>query len=148
MSQVTVKQGTHYALMETGATAQWPDYTVSLPGIDIPGKLFIKESLALTGCEVSLNSMPSGGEIPFNHTHQQNEEVYVFIQGQGQMLLDGETINVKEGSIVRVDPQADRSWRNNSDAALVYLIIQVRQDSLNQYSLTDGVVSEAAPNWA
>jgi mannose-6-phosphate isomerase-like protein (cupin superfamily) len=92
--------------------------------------------------------MKPGDAMPFNHSHQQNEEVYIFIKGQGQLLIDNKVLEVKEGTMVRIDPDAQRAWRNHSDEQLVYLIIQVKQGSLEQYSLGDGVVAEGAPVWA
>jgi mannose-6-phosphate isomerase-like protein (cupin superfamily) len=140
--------GLHFSQIETGTLDQWPNYTISLPDLDFPGKMFVKDALGLTGCEISINSMKPGDAMPFNHSHQQNEEVYIFIKGQGQLLIDNKVLEVKEGTMVRIDPDAQRAWRNHSDEQLVYLIIQVKQGSLEQYSLGDGVVAEGAPVWA
>lgn len=148
MTQSTTRTGRHYAQMETGPMTDWPDYTVSLPGLEIPGKLFIKDTLNLTGCEISINAMPPGGAIPFYHAHRQNEEVYLFIKGRGQLQVDGDTLEVREGSIVRIDPDAQRIWRNHSDETLVYIIIQTKADSLEQYSADDGLILDTAPAWA
>jgi len=142
-----VKSGFNYSAVDTGACSSWPDYTVSLPGMDIPGKLFLKDLLNLTGCEISINSMPAGGGMPIYHNHHQNEEVYIFIQGQGQLQVDGETIDVQEGSIVRIGPNGERIWRNNSKETLVYIIIQVKQNSLEQYGLNDATIPDKEANW-
>lgn len=147
MLDAIVKKGVHYAQLETGKTDNWPDYTVELPGLEIPGKLFIKDTLDLSGCEISINSMPAGGEMPFYHTHDQNEEVYIFIKGQGQLQVDGDILDVKEGSIVRISPGGERIWRNHSDESLVYIIIQVKENSLEQYGTGDGAIPEKAPVW-
>lgn len=147
MTTLNSKTGQHFSHIDTGSLTEWPNYVLSLPKIDFPGKLFVKESLGLTGCEISINSMNPGDAMPFNHSHKQNEEVYIFIQGQGQLLIDDELVDVKEGSIVRIGPEAERAWRNNSDQQLVYLIIQVKKDSLQQYSLGDGTITEGTPNW-
>ncbi|MFY0677772.1 MAG: cupin domain-containing protein [Neptuniibacter sp.] len=147
MTNNTVKTGTHFSAIETGSCQQWPDYTVELPGMEIPGKLFLKDLLNLSGCEISINSMPAGGGMPIYHNHHQNEEVYIFIQGQGQLQVDGETLDIKEGSIVRISPEGERIWRNNSDESLVYIIIQVKQNSLEQYGLDDATIPEKAANW-
>lgn len=74
---------------ETGALRDWVKYEVELPGLGkLPGKLFLKDQLALTSCEVSINAMLPGQGMPIHHTHQENEELYLFIHGQGQMQLD------------------------------------------------------------
>jgi len=143
-----IKKGTNFTAYESGLRNDWPAHTVELPGLgEIPGKLFLKEVLGLTGCEISINSMASGAGMPIYHQHQQNEEVYIFIQGKGQVQVDGEVIDVQEGTIVRIAPKGERVWRNNSTEPLLYIIIQVRENSLNQYGLGDATVPEKAVIW-
>ena len=58
MSEHKVTEGTHFTKYESGDCIKWPDYAVELPGLgEIPGKLFLKELLGLSGCEISINSM-------------------------------------------------------------------------------------------
>jgi len=147
MSNRKTRNGTNFTAYESGARWEWPDHVVQLPGLDIPGKQFLKEALGFTGCEISVNSLKPGTGMPFYHTHQQNEEVYIFIQGKGQMQVDGEVIEVQEGSIVRIAPKGLRTWRNNTQEPLLYIVIQMRENSLNQYGLGDGVVPEKAVSW-
>ena len=52
--------------------------------------------------------------MPFLHSHRENEELYLFLGGEGEMVVDGEVIPVKEGSAVRVKPAASRAWRRSS----------------------------------
>ena len=35
-------------------------------------------SLSLTGAEISINTLPAGANVPFVHSHKQNEEIYGF----------------------------------------------------------------------
>jgi len=138
----------NYRAFETGNLADWTNYSVELPGLgNIPGKLFLKEHLGLTGCEISINALRPGEVWPANHTHQENEEIYFFIHGSGQMQVDGETLDVREGTVVRIDPSAARVWRNNSRQTLVYLVIQMRAGSLRQYGLGDGVLVPGTVTW-
>jgi mannose-6-phosphate isomerase-like protein (cupin superfamily) len=141
------RNGKNFTAFESGGRKEWPDHVVRLPGLELLGKQFLKDMLNLTGCEISLNSLKPGTGMPFYHTHQQNEEVYIFIQGKGQMQVDGEVIEVQEGSIVRIAPNGLRTWRNNSKEPLLYIVVQMREDSLNQYGLGDGVVPEKAVAW-
>ncbi len=148
MSNCNLKKGTNFTAYESGATKDWPAHTVELPGLgEIPGKLFLKDLVAFTGCEISINSMAPGAGMPIYHQHQQNEEVYIFIQGKGQVQVDGEVVDVQEGTIVRIAPKGERVWRNNSTEQLLYIIIQVRENSLNQYGLGDATVPEKAVIW-
>ena len=85
--------------------------------------------------------------MPFLHRHQQNEEVYVVVGGRGQFLVDGECIDVAEGSVLRISPPAARAWRNNSDAPLYFLCLQYRADSVIQGGTLDGHKVEGRPAW-
>jgi mannose-6-phosphate isomerase-like protein (cupin superfamily) len=85
--------------------------------------------------------------MPIYHQHQQNEEVYIFIQGKGQIQIDDEVTEVQEGTIVRIAPKGERTWRNNSNEPLLYIIIQARENSLTQYSLGDAIIPEKEVNW-
>ena len=79
------------------------------------GKAFLHDTLELTSCEISLNTVPKGFKVPFNHKHKQNEEVYIILKGEGKMIIDGQDIIVKEGSVIKVAPQAARTIENTSD---------------------------------
>lgn len=147
MSNHKSRNGKNFTAFESGTRMEWPDHVVQLPGVDLLGKQFLKGKLNLTGCEISLNSLKPGTGMPFYHTHQQNEEVYIFIQGKGQMQVDGEVIEVQEGSVVRIAPSGVRTWRNNSKEPLLYIVVQMRENSLNQYGPGDGVVPEKAVSW-
>ena len=102
------------------------------------GKAFLHDALELTSCEISVNFMPAGAKAPFNHKHKQNEEVYIFLKGEGTMTLDGQTITVQEGSCVRVAPQAVRSMQAKTD--LQYICVQAKDGSLAQFALGDGEI--------
>ncbi len=93
-----------------------------LPGA-FTGKLFLKNELKLTGTEVSLNKLPPGAQIPFYHKHKENEELYLFIKGKGQFQIDGEVVDVREGTVIRVAPDGVRTWRNNSSEDLYCIVI-------------------------
>ena len=147
-SSCTTRKGANFTAFESGACKDWPAHKVELPGLgEIPGKLFLKDMVGFSGCEISINSMAPGAGMPIYHRHQQNEEIYIFIQGKGQVQVDGEVIDVQEGSIVRIAPDGERIWRNNSNEPLLYIIIQVRENSLNQYGLGDATVPEKAVAW-
>ena len=99
------------------------------------GKAFLHDLLGLTSCEISISSMPKGIKLPFNHKHKQNEEIYIFLKGEGTMTLDNETIEVKEGSCVKVLPSAIRTMESKID--LQYICVQAKENSLEQFGLGD-----------
>ncbi len=148
MTETITQKGKNYTSFDTGICTEWPDHNVTLPGLgEIPGKMFLKEALSFTGCEISVNSLAPNTGMPIYHTHKKNEEVYIFIQGQGQLSVDNEVIEVKEGSIVRISPAGKRVWRNTAGVPLVYIIVQVREHSLQQYSLEDAEVPDEQVTW-
>lgn len=99
------------------------------------GKAFLHDLLDLTSCEISVSSMPKGIKLPFNHKHKQNEEIYIFLKGEGTMTLDNETIEVKEGFCVKVLPSAIRTMESKID--LQYICVQAKENSLEQFGLGD-----------
>lgn len=98
-------------------------------------KVFLHDLLELTCSEISVNSMSAGEKLPFNHRHKQNEEVYIFIKGEGAMTIDNEVIKVKEGSCIKVLAEANRTMEAKTD--LQYICIQAKSNSLEQFGLAD-----------
>jgi hypothetical protein len=42
-----------------------------------------------------------------------------------------------EGSVIRIAPDGRRTWRNNSDKPLIFMVIQAKNDSLDKYFVED-----------
>ena len=101
------------------------------------GKVFLHDKLELSGCEISINTVPRGFKVPFNHRHKQNEEVYIILKGEGILTVDGEAVTLKEGSVVKVLPDAARTIENTADGEFEFICIQAKQNSLEQFGLAD-----------
>lgn len=118
-------------------------------GRAVPGKLFLREPLGLTGAEVSLNRLPAGTAVPFLHSHRVNEEIYIVVAGDGEFQLGDELVAVRPGSVLRVDPATARSWRSIGPAPLDTIVIQV---PANRYegagAIDDGVKLPQPPAWS
>lgn len=104
------------------------------------GKAFLKDLTGATAMEFSVGSLAAGEAVPFRHKHKQNEEVYVFLSGQGILGLDGEEFPVASGSVVRVTPSVVRMHCNTGDVPLVFLCFQAKAGSLEQATLDDGEI--------
>lgn len=100
----------------------------------------LHDSLNLTGAEVSINTLPAGANVPFVHSHKQNEEIYLILEGEGKAVIDGETVNLKAGDCLRVAPSAKRQFFASQKYAIKYICIQVKENSLEGYTMTDAVV--------
>ena len=100
----------------------------------------LHDALALTGAEISINELPLGASVPFVHSHKQNEEIYAILSGEGKVVIDGEEIALKAGDWLRISPSAKRQFFASADKPIKYICIQVKENSLENYTMTDAVV--------
>ena len=70
----------------------------------------LHEKLALTGAEISLNTLPAGANVPFVHSHKANEEIYGVLSGKGKVVIDGEEISLAAGDWLKISPVAKRQF--------------------------------------
>lgn len=102
----------------------------------------LHDRLSLTGAEVSINNLPAGASVPFVHSHKKNEEIYVILSGKGNAVIDGEMVKLSAGDWVRISPAAKRQFSAAEDSAISFACIQVRENSLEGYTMDDAVVEE------
>lgn len=110
-------------------------------------RVILRDTLSLTGAEISANRLPAGKASAFAHSHKRNEEIYLFTAGKGLFWLDGEIVHVKEGSAVRVSPATVRCLKADDNVSLSYFCIQVDEGSLVQATRDDGIRSDIKPEW-
>ena len=60
--------------------------------------------MSLTGAEISLNELPAGANVPFVHSHKENEEIYGILSGNGKAIIDGEEISLSTGDWLKIAP--------------------------------------------
>ena len=144
-----ILKGSNFTCVHAGPTEGWSEFALEPPDVPMPvrGKLFLRNLIGSAGLELSLNVILPGKGIPFLHRHQQNDEVYIVVGGCGQFLVDGECIDVSEGSILRLSPAASRAWRNNSDAPLYFICLQYQADSVIRGGTSDGQKVAEALAW-
>jgi mannose-6-phosphate isomerase-like protein (cupin superfamily) len=149
MSTDETVHGPNYICVRAGPKDGWNRFRLDPPETPLPvrGKFFLRHLLNSTGLEMSLNLLPPGKGIPILHKHEKNDEVYIVLEGRGQFLVDGEVIDVAEGSVLRIAPEGVRAWRNNSDAPMYFLCIQYRADSVVEGGTIDGRRVEGTPSW-
>ena len=100
----------------------------------------LHDALNLTGAEISINALPAGASVPFVHSHKQNEEIYAVLEGAGCAVIDGEKITLTAGDWLRISPAAKRQFFASKDSGIKYVCIQVKENSLEGYTMTDAVV--------
>ncbi len=104
-------------------------------------KVFLHDKLELTSCEISINCVPAGFKLPFDHKHIENEEVYIFLKGTDLFTVDKKDLKVQEGNAIRVASEASRTIFNNSNEFLQFICIQAKQNSLKQFGLKDAIAN-------
>ncbi|MEI7675935.1 MAG: cupin domain-containing protein, partial [Bacteroidales bacterium] len=113
----------------------------------IEGKVFLKDKTNATGTEISFNSLAPKTEQPYFHIHRKNEETYIVLKGFGFFQVDDDCFSIKEGSVIRVAPQGKRGICNSSDEAMIYMVIQSKENSLEEYTSADGERLPVTPKW-
>ena len=102
----------------------------------------LHDKLGLTGAEISVNNLPAGAGVPFVHYHKKNEEIYFVTSGKGQAVIDGETVDLAAGDWLRVAPKARRQFSAAVDEGISFICIQVRENSLEEYTADDAIVEQ------
>lgn len=69
--------------------------------------------------------LPPGASIGA-HTHGENEELYLVLEGRGVMHLDGEEIPVRPGSVVLNRAGGTHGLRNEGEDPLRIFVVEVR----------------------
>lgn len=100
----------------------------------------LHEKLSLTGAEISINQLPAGANVPFVHSHKNNEEIYGIISGKGKALIDGEEIELSAGDWLKITPAAKRQFFAAADSEITYVCIQVKENSLGGFTADDAIV--------
>lgn len=100
----------------------------------------LHDKLDLTGAEISVDVLPAGANVPFAHSHKQNEDIYGVIEGKGTAVIDGTSVELSAGDWVRISPAGKRQFFASADTAIKYICIQVKENSLENYTMTDGVM--------
>ena len=104
------------------------------------GREELHDKISLTGAEVSFNHLPAGSNVPFVHAHQQNEEIYIICDGEGYAMIDAEKVSLCKGDCLRISPKARRQFFADEKNSISYICIQVKENSLTQFTMTDGIV--------
>ena len=116
-------------------------------GKEVKGKVYVNDVIDATGAEVSFNTIPSKSELGFFHIHKKNEETYIILKGSGYYQVDDDCFPIQEGSIIRVAPAGVRSLCNTSEEEMVFICVQSKENSLEEYTYNDGERVAVLPKW-
>ena len=142
-------EGKNFSALNLGSLDNLMDYSFLHPRLktEIKGKVFVGELLKSTGAEISFNILQANTSIPFLHQHKNQEEIYIFLKGSGEFQVDEVIFEIQEGSVIRVAPEGKRSCRNSSNSQMIYLCIQTKLNSLDNYLVFDGFRTPGEIPW-
>lgn len=145
----SLSEDTNYTAINLGNLNELMDYSLIHPvnKQEIEGKVFLKDVTKATGSEVSFNSLLPKSEQPYFHIHYKNEETYIILKGSGFFQVDEACFEIKEGSVIRVAPDGIRGISNSSDETMIYMVIQSKENSLEEYTTNDGKRVTFNPKW-
>lgn len=130
-----------YKKFDYGPMETWDKHLFRVPDVvyeetgvrEVPGKRFGKEDLGLEYMDFSINKLAAGMELPFVHTHRNQEELYFCIKGHGEIYVDGEIVEIEDGSVVRVSQNTMRTLRNTSlNEPLYYLCFRAQDGKIQE----------------
>ncbi|WP_294966532.1 cupin domain-containing protein [Sulfurimonas sp.] len=144
-----LSQGTNHTAIDLDNLEKLMQYSLLHPvnKKEIEGKVFLKDAIKSTGSEISFNSLAPKSEQPYFHIHRKNEETYIILKGFGLFQVDDKCFDIKEGSVIRVAPDGIRGIRNSSDETMTYIVIQSKENSLQEYSTGDGTRVPFESKW-
>lgn len=114
----------------------------SKAGVTDAPRTELHDRLGLTSAEISINHLPAGAGVPFVHSHKANEEIYLILFGRGRAVVDGDTVELAAGDIIRIAPEGKRQFFAADDAEISYACIQVKAGSLDAYTADDAMIEK------
>lgn len=85
-----------------------------------------RKALGTTAFGYNLVEIGPGGQIPEHDESQSGQvELYVVLEGEATMWLDGEEHPAPAGTFASIEPPASRTILNRSDAPVTALLIGV-----------------------
>ena len=144
-----LSENASYTAVNVGSFDTLMDYNLVHPVSKrcLEGKVFLKDATNATGTEISFNTLLPHSEQPYFHIHRKNEETYIILKGSGYFQVDEDCFPIKEGSVIRVAPQGSRGICNSSDEPMNYMVVQSKEDSLEEHTTADGERTPFEPKW-
>jgi uncharacterized cupin superfamily protein len=107
----TIKHRDEFETMEGSGGATWK---------------LARKALGTAAFGFNLVEIAPGGQIPEHDEEQSGQaELYIVLEGEAVMRLDGEDHAAPAGTFASIDPPAGRTILNRSDAPVTALLIGV-----------------------
>ena len=111
----TIKRIDEFEEMEGSGGATW---------------LLARKTLGAKAFGFNVVDIEAGGQIPaHDHTGDDQEEVFIILDGEGTIVTDDEEHDAPAGTFCRFAPEVNRTIQNKSDSTVRALLIGVPIDS-------------------
>ena len=98
-------------ITEVGRIGSWGEHFGGFsPQTSLHGRRLLDREIPLEFFGVTVNSRVPGEGADYRHAHSVLEEFYLFLDGEGVMLLGDRVFPVREGTAIRVGQGVMRSW--------------------------------------
>ena len=87
-----------------------------VPETNKQGRRVVDHELESEVIGLSVTAYEPGEEAGYWHSLSELEEVYVFLDGHGQMGLDDDLVEVTPGTVIHVGTGVMRTWRCRPDS--------------------------------
>jgi mannose-6-phosphate isomerase-like protein (cupin superfamily) len=106
-----------YSVTNIGSLDSWRQHFGGyVPETNKQGRRVVDHELESEVIGLSVTAYEPGEEAGYWHSHSELEEVYVFLDGYGQMGLDEEVVEVVPGTVIQVGTGVMRTWRCKPDS--------------------------------
>ncbi len=110
----TIKHRDEFEAMEGSGEATWK---------------LARKALGTSAFGFNLVEIAPGGQIPEHDEAQSGQiELYIVLEGEATMRLEGEDHPAPAGTFVSLEPEAKRTILNRSDAPVLALLIGVHPE--------------------
>ena len=108
---------TSYSITNIGPMNSWRDHFGGfVEATNKQGRRVIDHELETEIIGFTATAYEPGEETGYWHSHSELEEVYIFLEGEGQMGLDDDVVDVSAGAVIHVPTGVMRTWRCKPDS--------------------------------
>jgi mannose-6-phosphate isomerase-like protein (cupin superfamily) len=106
-----------YTVTHIGPLDSWRDNLGGfIPETTRRGRRVVDHELGGGVIGMTATAYEPGEQAGYWHSHSKLDELYVFLEGEGQMGLGDEVLDVSPGTIVQVGTGVMRTWRCKPDS--------------------------------
>jgi uncharacterized cupin superfamily protein len=77
------------------------------------------------------------GQASTRHRHRKEEELYVLLEGEGRIRVDGELLTLAPLDALVVDPSSLRQTFNDTDSDQLWLVVGAPQEAANTLEMSE-----------